>query len=107
MASDNVRTLTEATFSEATRKGLVLVDFWAEWCGPCRALAPTIDALATDFDGRATIAKLNVDEHPGVPGRFNVRAIPTLLVFKDGALADTIVGVVPKSQIAARIEKHL
>ena len=71
----------------------MLVDFWAEWCGPCRRLAPTVDALASEFDGRATVAKLNVDENPNVPGRFAVRGIPTLLLFKEGQLAETIVGL--------------
>ena len=107
MATGKIKTLTEQSFDEATRKGVVLVDFWAEWCGPCRALAPTIDALAADFDGRATVAKLNIDENPGVPGRFNIRAIPTLLLFKDGKVAETIVGVAPRAQIAQQVEKHL
>jgi thioredoxin 1 len=107
MASDKITTLTDRTFDDATRQGVVLVDFWAQWCGPCLALAPTLEALATDLVGRATIAKLNVDEHPGIPARFNIRAIPTLLLFKDGEVAETIVGVLPKSQIARQVGKHL
>jgi thioredoxin 1 len=85
----------------------VLVDFWAEWCGPCRRLAPTVDALASEFDGRATVAKLNVDENPNIPGRFAVRGIPTLLLFKEGQLAETIVGLRAKEDIAQMIERHL
>ena len=107
MASDNLRTLTDSNFDEETRNGVVLVDFWAEWCGPCRRLAPTVEALAGEFDGRAVVAKLNVDENPSVPGRFMIRGIPTLLLFKNGQLAETLVGLRPKEDIAGLIEKHL
>jgi thioredoxin 1 len=107
MASDKVRTFTDSTFDEETKNGVVLVDFWAEWCGPCRRLAPTVEALAADFDGRATVAKLNVDENPNVPGRFMIRGIPTLLIFKNGQLAETLVGLAPKEDIARLLEKHL
>ena len=108
MASENVKTFTDTNFDDETKKGVVLVDFWAEWCGPCRRLAPTVDALASDFQGRATIAKMNVDENPNVPAsRFHVRGIPTLVVLKDGQLVDTIVGLVPKEDIVSAIEKHL
>jgi thioredoxin len=107
MASEKVKTFTDNNFDEETRKGLVLVDFWAEWCGPCRRLAPTVDALASEFDGRATVAKLNVDENPNIPGRYAVRGIPTLLLFKEGELAETIVGLRSKEDIARLLERHL
>jgi thioredoxin 1 len=107
MASEKVKTFTDSNFDDETKQGVVLVDFWAEWCGPCRRLAPTVDALASEFDGRATVAKLNVDENPNVPGRFAVRGIPTLMLFKEGQLADTIVGLAAKDDIAKMIERHL
>jgi thioredoxin 1 len=84
----------------------VVVDFWAEWCGPCRRLAPTVDALATEYDGRATVAKMNVDENPNVPGRFMIRGIPTMLIFKDGQLADQIVGLASKEDIAKKLDQQ-
>jgi thioredoxin 1 len=107
MASDKVKTFTDNNFDSETSTGVVLVDFWAEWCGPCRRLAPTVDALASDYDGRATVAKMNVDENPDVPSRYAIRGIPTLLLFKDGQLAETIVGLHSKEDIAATIERHL
>jgi len=107
MASEKVKTFTDNNFDDETSKGDVLVDFWAEWCGPCRRLSPTVDALASEFDGRATVAKLNVDENPNVPGRYAVRGIPTLLLFKEGQLAETIVGLRAKEDIAQMIERHL
>ena len=107
MASDKVKTFTDGNFDAETKQGVVLVDFWAEWCGPCRRLAPTVDALATEYDGRATVAKLNVDENPNVPSRFMIRGIPTMLLFKNGELADTVVGLVAKEDLAKMIDKHL
>ena len=107
MASEKVKTFTDNNFDDETSKGVVLVDFWAEWCGPCRRLAPTVDALASEFDGRATVAKLKVDEKPNVPGRFAVRGITTLLLFKEWQLAETIVGLRAKEDIAQMIERHL
>jgi thioredoxin 1 len=107
MASEKVKTFTDNNFDNETSTGVVLVDFWAEWCGPCRRLAPTVDALAADYDGRATVAKMNVDENPDVPSRYAIRGIPTLLLFKDGQLAETIVGLHSKEHIAATIERHL
>jgi thioredoxin 1 len=107
MASDKVKTFTDGNFDTESTKGVVLVDFWAEWCGPCRRLAPTVDALASEYDGRATVGKMNVDENPGVPSRFAIRGIPTLLLFKDGELAEQIVGLAAKEDIAKLIDKHL
>jgi thioredoxin 1 len=107
MASEKVKTFTDSNFDDETKQGVVLVDFWAEWCGPCRRLAPTVDALASEYDGRATVAKLNVDENPNVPGRYAIRGIPTLLLFKEGQLAETIVGLAAKEDIAKMIERHL
>ena len=107
MASDKLRTLTDSNFDQEIKNGVVLVDFWAEWCGPCRRIAPIVEELAGQYDGRATVGKLNVDENPSIPGRFMIRGIPTLLLFKNGQLADTLVGVQPKEDIARMIERHL
>jgi thioredoxin 1 len=108
---DLVKDATLATFAkdvlEASRSVPVLVDFWAPWCGPCRRLAPTVDELASDYEGRATVAKMNVDDNPDVPSRYAIRGIPTLLLFKDGQLAETIVGLQSKEAIVATIERHL
>jgi len=107
MASDKVKTLSDSNFDEAIKQGVVLVDLWAEWCGPCRRLAPTVDALASEYDGRATVAKLNIDENPDTPSKYRVLGIPTLLVFKDGELADTLVGLRAKEEIASTLDRHL
>jgi thioredoxin 1 len=107
MASEKLKTLTDSNFDQEIGTGVTLVDFWAEWCGPCRRIAPIVEQLAGEYDGRATVAKLNVDENPNIPGRFMIRGIPTLLLFKNGQLADTLVGLAPKEDIARMIEKHL
>ena len=107
MASEKVQTFTDGNFDEATKNGVVLVDFWAEWCGPCRRLAPTVDQLASDFDGRAVVGKLDVDANPGVASRFQIRGIPTILIFKNGELADTVVGLASKEDLQGRIEQQL
>ena len=107
MASDKVKTLSDSNFDDEIKQGVVLVDLWAEWCGPCRRLAPTVDALASEYDGRATVAKLNIDENPNTPSKYRVLGIPTLLVFKDGELADTLVGLRAKEEIASTLDRHL
>jgi len=107
MASEKVKTFTDTNFDEETKAGVVLVDFWAEWCGPCRRLAPTVEELAGDYDGKATIAKVNVDENPNVPSRFMIKGIPTLLLFKNGNLEETVVGLAAKEDLARLIERHL
>ena len=106
MASDKVKTFTDDNFNQETSQGVVLVDFWAPWCGPCRLIAPAVDALAEQFEGRATVGKMNVDDNPEVPGRFMIRGIPTLLLFKDGQVAETVVGVRSKEELAQLLERH-
>jgi thioredoxin 1 len=88
-------------------KGLALVDFWAEWCGPCRMLAPTIDAIAEEFAGKLSVYKHNVDDHPTTPGQYSIRGIPTLLLFKNGQVVDQIVGNQAKEVIVQAIQRHL
>jgi thioredoxin 1 len=109
MAAENVVKLTDATFDTEVLQAdtPVLIDFWAEWCGPCRMVAPIIDALAEDYDGRVKVAKLNVDENPQISRRFNIRGIPTLLLFKDGELKETAVGLRPKPQLEQLLDQYV
>jgi len=107
MASDKVKNFTDQDFGESVKTGLVLVDFWAEWCAPCRRLAPTVDQLAEEYKGRLTVAKMNVDENPMTPPNFMIRGIPTLLLFKDGELKESVVGLADKADLARVIDKHL
>lgn len=83
----------------------VLVDFWATWCAPCKAIAPIVEEMANTYDGKIKIAKMNVDENPSTPGKYGVRGIPTLILFKKGEVVDQVVGAVPKSQVQGLIEK--
>ena len=109
MAGDNVQTFTDGNFEASVLKAgvPVLVDFWAEWCGPCRRLAPTIDALAAAYAGKVTIGKLNVDENPNTALKFQIRGIPAVLLFKDGAVVESVIGLAPKEDFQKAIEKHL
>jgi thioredoxin 1 len=109
MASDKVTTFTDGNFDTDVLQAStpVLVDFWAEWCGPCRALGPTIDALAGDYAGRVSVGKLNVDENPGITVKYMVRGIPTVLLFKGGEVVEQIVGLADKAEFKKALDKHL
>lgn len=109
MASDKVLAFGDANFeTEVIQSGTpVLVDFWAPWCAPCKAIAPVVDDLAEQYDGKIKVGKLNVDDNPATPGKYGVRGIPTLVLFKDGKVMDQVVGAVPKAQLEALIKKAL
>jgi thioredoxin 1 len=107
MAAPNIVTLTEANFPEEVLKSLtpVLVDFWAEWCGPCKMIAPILDELAGEYDGKVKIGKVNIDEYQKLATEYGIRAIPTLLLFKDGEVADQIVGLRSKRDFKIKLDK--
>lgn len=107
--AQGVLTLTDGEFETQVLKSsqAVLVDFWAEWCGPCRALAPVVEDLAKTYAGRLVVGKMNIDDHPNAAGRYGVRAIPTLLIFKNGAVVDQVVGLVSKAKLDEVVSKHL
>ncbi len=101
--------LTDANFDELVMKSdkPVLVDFWAEWCGPCRMVGPIVEELATEYEGKAVIGKVNVDSNQEVAGKFGIRNIPTLLVFKNGEIVDKQVGVAPKNVLAGKLDAQM
>ena len=103
------RKVTESSFESDVLKasGTVLVDYWAEWCGPCKMIAPILDEVSKDYDGKLRVAKMNVDENRDVPAKYGIRGIPTLMLFKDGQLAATKVGALSKAQLTAFIDSHL
>ena len=109
MASDLIKHTSDATFEADVLKSdkPVLVDYWAEWCGPCKMIAPALDQIAKEYEGRLKVAKLNIDENPVTPPKYSVRGIPTLMLFKNGALEAQKVGALSKTQLAAFIDSNI
>jgi thioredoxin 1 len=107
--SDGISHVTDATFEQEVLKadGPVLVDYWAEWCGPCKMIGPVLEEIAGEYQGKIKIAKLNIDENPGTPPKYGIRGIPTLMIFKDGGVEATKVGALSKSQLSAFIEENV
>ena len=109
--ADHVGKVTDGDFQaqvlDASKTQPVMVDFWAEWCGPCRVLAPTVDEIAREYSGKLKVVKLNVDDSPNTAFQFNIRGIPTLLLFKGGQVTDQLVGAVPRDQIEKVLARHL
>ena len=105
--NDDIIKLTDKNFDHQTKNKVVLVDFWAEWCGPCKMIAPILDEIATEYEGKLTIAKLNIDENPATAPKFGIRGIPTLLLFKNGAVAATKVGALSKTQLKEFLDANL
>ncbi|MEO3435056.1 thioredoxin TrxA [Inquilinus sp. CAU 1745] len=103
------KAVTDSSFDSDVLKadGPVLVDFWAEWCGPCKMIAPALEDLATELNGKVTVAKINIDDNPGTPSKYGVRGIPTLMMFKDGQVAATKIGALPKSALYQWVESNI
>jgi thioredoxin len=107
MAAPNIVTLTDSNFDQEVTKSAqpVLVDFWAEWCGPCKMLAPILDELATEYDGKVKIGKVNIDDHQNLAGQYRITSIPTLLIFKGGQVVDQVVGLRSKKDFKAKLDQ--
>ncbi|HKQ86970.1 MAG TPA: thioredoxin [Candidatus Acidoferrales bacterium] len=109
--AENIPAVSDASFQddviEASKSQPVMVDFWADWCRPCHMLTPTVEEIAKENAGKLKVVKLNVDENMNTPGKFNIRGIPTLLIFKGGQVAEQVVGAVPKDTIVKAIQKHI
>lgn len=107
--NDKIKAVSDASFEDEVinSKQVVLVDFWAEWCAPCKALAPVLDSIADEFDGKVTIAKLNIDDNQQTPPKYGIRGIPTVLLFKDGAVLATKVGALSKAELSAFIDANI
>jgi thioredoxin 1 len=107
--SENITYVTDGSFEEDVLKSdqPVLVDYWAEWCGPCKMIAPILDEIAAEYDGKLKVAKLNIDENPATPPKFGIRGIPTLMLFKGGNVEATKVGALSKSQLTAFIDQNI
>ena len=109
MSAATVKHVTDATFETDVLKSdrPVLVDYWAEWCGPCKMIAPILDDIAKEYSDRVKVCKIDIDSNPGVPPRYNIRGIPTLMLFKNGAVEATKVGALSRSQLAAFLDSHI
>ena len=107
--SDKITNLTSDTFKAAVSSSAtpVLVDFWAPWCGPCKAIAPVLDELATEFDGKLSIAKVNIDENENIAAEFGIRSIPTMMLFKGGRVIESIVGLMPKAALKTKLAAQI